>query len=76
MYGASAGVMDSLSGAYTTSKGSWEISVDTTQKVADAMHQASNSVRELFSSTVVQTSQQEKEAVETRFSPTIIEATR
>ena len=54
MYGASAGVMDSLRGAYTASKGSRDISVDTTQEVADAMHQASTSVCELFSSTVVQ----------------------
>ena len=67
MYGASAGVMDSMGGAYTTSKGSRDISVDTTQRVADAMHQASNGVRELYSSTVVQTTQSEKEKVETRF---------
>ncbi|KAL8950084.1 MAG: hypothetical protein Q9222_003868, partial [Ikaeria aurantiellina] len=66
-YGAAGGVMDSLGGAYTTSKGSRDISVDTTQKVADAMHQASNSVRELYSSTVVQTTQAEKQNVETRF---------
>ncbi|KAI4243477.1 MAG: hypothetical protein L6R40_003479 [Gallowayella cf. fulva] len=66
-YGAAGGVMDSLGGAYTTSKGSRDISVDTTQKVADAMHQASNSVRELYSSTVVQVTQAEKQNVETRF---------
>ncbi|KAL8889523.1 MAG: hypothetical protein Q9215_003221 [Flavoplaca cf. flavocitrina] len=58
--------MDSLGGAYTTSKGSRDISVDTTQKVADAMHQASNGVRELYSSTVVQVAQAEKQNVETR----------
>ncbi|KAL8654944.1 MAG: hypothetical protein Q9226_003238 [Calogaya cf. arnoldii] len=66
-YGAAGGVMDSLGGAYTTSKGSRDISVDTTQKVADAMHQASNGVRELYSSTVVQVTQTEKQSVETRF---------
>ncbi|KAL8911710.1 MAG: hypothetical protein Q9171_003162 [Xanthocarpia ochracea] len=66
-YGAAGGVMDSLGGAYTTSKGSRDISVDTTQKVADAMHQASNGVRELYSSTVVQVTQTEKQDVETRF---------
>ncbi|KAL8680745.1 MAG: hypothetical protein Q9186_003092 [Xanthomendoza sp. 1 TL-2023] len=65
-YGAAGGVMDSLGGAYTTSRGSRDISVDTTQKIADAMHQASNSVRELYSSTVVQVTQAEKQDVETR----------
>ena len=52
-YGGSTGVMSSLGGAYTTSRGSRDITVNTTQKVADAIHQASNSVRELYSSTVV-----------------------
>ncbi|KAI4276921.1 MAG: hypothetical protein LQ337_002168 [Flavoplaca oasis] len=58
-YGAVGGVMDSLGGANTTSKGSRDISVETTQKVADAMHQASNGVRKLYSSTVVQVAQAE-----------------
>ncbi|KAI4214322.1 MAG: hypothetical protein LQ351_003075 [Letrouitia transgressa] len=65
-YGAAGGIMASIGGAYTTSKGSRNITVDTTQKVADAIHQASNSSRELHSSVVVQTSQAEKENVETR----------
>ncbi|KAL9612051.1 MAG: hypothetical protein Q9167_003343 [Letrouitia subvulpina] len=65
-YGAAGGIMASIGGAYTTSKGSRDISVDTTQKVADAIHQASNSSRELHSSVIVQTSQAEKENVETR----------
>lgn len=64
--GAAGGAMASVGGAYTTSSGTRDISVNTVQKIADAIHQASSSVRELTSTVVVQTGQQEGENVETR----------
>ncbi|KAH7232389.1 uncharacterized protein BKA55DRAFT_581055 [Fusarium redolens] len=64
--GASGGDMASLGGAYTTSSGTRDISVSTMQKVVDKVHQASNALRALTSTVVVNTDQQEKQAVETR----------
>lgn len=64
--GASGGAMASVGGAYTTSSGTRDISVSTMQRVADAIHQASNAERELTSTVVVNTDQKERENVETR----------
>jgi hypothetical protein len=60
------GGMLSLGGAYATSSGSRDIAGDTTQKITDAIHQASVSVREIQSTVVVQTDQQESQNIETR----------
>lgn len=60
------GGMLSLGGAYATSSGSRDIAGDTTQKITDAIHQASVSVREIHSTVVVQTDQQEGQNIQTR----------
>ena len=66
MMGASGGAMMSAGGAYTTSSGTRDLSVDTVQKVVDAIHQASSATRELQSTVIVQTDQLEKESIQTK----------
>ena len=60
------GGMLSIGGAYATSSGSRDIAADTTQKITDAIHQASVSTREIQSTVVVQTDQQEAQNIQTR----------
>lgn len=60
------GGMMSIGGAYATSSGSRDLAADTTQKITDAIHQASVSVREIQSTVVVQTDQQEAQNIQTR----------
>lgn len=64
--GMGIGGAASLGGAYTTSAGSRDLAVDTAQRVADSFHQATSAMRELRSTVVVQTNQQEKASAQTR----------
>lgn len=64
--GVSGGISAALGGAYSTSSGSRDIAANTIQKLSDNIAQAATSSRELFSTVVVQTSQAEREAIETR----------
>lgn len=64
--GVAGGISAALGGAYSTSRGSRDIAADTIQKLSDNITQAATSSRELFSTVVVQTSQAEREAIETR----------
>ena len=65
-YSVAGGGMASVGGAYTTSSGTRKLTADSMQKVADAVHQASNDVRELQSSVVVQVDSEEKSQLQTR----------
>jgi hypothetical protein len=56
----------SMGGAYTTSSGSRDLAADNVQKISDRIVQASTALRELQSTVVVQTAQQERDAIETR----------
>jgi hypothetical protein len=60
------GATHSLGGAMSESGGSREISGSTVQKLSDNISQASAAMRELQSTVVVQTTQSEKETIETR----------
>ncbi len=60
------GGMLSLGGAYATSSGSRNVAVDSTQKITEAVHQASVGQRELNSTVVVQSDQLERQNIETR----------
>ena len=60
------GGMLSVGAGYATSKGNRDLAGETVQKVTDAIHQASSSVRELQSTVVVQTDQHESENIMTR----------
>lgn len=64
--GLAAGTAGSIGGASSDSRGSREIAASTVQKLSDNITQASASMRELQSTVVVQTTQHEKEAIETR----------
>lgn len=64
--GVAGGAMLSIGGGYSTSSGSRDLTADTQQKVADSVSQATTSVRELHSSVVVQTTEQESQSIETR----------
>jgi hypothetical protein len=56
----------SMGGAYTTSSGSRDLAAENVQKISDRIVQASTALRELQSTVVVQSSQQERDAIETR----------
>lgn len=62
----SAGATHALGGAMSDSSGSREITGNTVQKLSDNISQASAAMRELQSTVVVQSTQQEKESIETR----------
>jgi len=64
--GLAAGLAGSLGGASSNSGGSRDIAASTVQKLSDNITQASASMRELQSTVVVQTTQSEKESIETR----------
>ena len=66
MVNLSAGAAHSLGGATATSKGSRTLNASTMQRLNDNISQASSAVRELHSTVVVESSQAEKESVETR----------
>jgi hypothetical protein len=53
-------------GAYATSSGDRNIDVSTVQRIADNISQASNSVRNLHSTVVIQSTQKERDVVQTR----------
>src|SRR6185369_6221016 len=64
--GVAAGLAGSLGGSTSDSSGSRAIAASTVQKLSDNIMQASTAMRELQSTVVVQTTQSEKEAIETR----------
>ncbi|ESS73482.1 hypothetical protein MGMO_19c00020 [Methyloglobulus morosus KoM1] len=64
--GLAAGLAGSLGGSSSDSSGSRDIAANTVQKLSDNISQASASMRELQSTVVVQTTQTEKESIETR----------
>lgn len=64
--GVAGGISAALGGSYSTSSGSRDIAAETIQKLSENISQAATSARELFSTVVVQTSQAEQEAIETR----------
>lgn len=61
-----AAISGAAGAAYTTSSGDRDIRVSTAQRIADNISQASNSIRNLHSTVVIQSSQQEKDIVQTR----------
>lgn len=63
---ASGGLAGSLGGSTSSSSGTRQVTGSTVQKLSDNVTQASSAMRELQSSVVVQSSQSEKEAIETR----------
>jgi hypothetical protein len=64
--GEGLGISGALGGGYSTSSGSRDITASTVQKLSDNITQASAAMRELQSTVVVQTTQHEKETIETR----------
>ncbi|MGW5456223.1 hypothetical protein [Nocardia sp. NPDC003979] len=64
--GVSAGNSNALGGSYSTSSGSRDIAAETNQRLSERVAQASAASRELYSTTVVQSAQAERSAVETR----------
>ena len=64
--GIAAGASNAIGGAYSTTSGSRDIAANTVQKLSDNVAQAATSSRELHSTVVVQSSQAEHEAIETR----------
>jgi hypothetical protein len=62
----SGGASFSLGGATSKSSGSRELAGSTVQQINDHISQASSAVRELHSTVVIESSQAEKEVVETR----------
>jgi hypothetical protein len=60
------GAAISLGGAYTTSSDRRDLETASTQRIADAFHQASSAERELRSTVVVQGTQAEAASVQTR----------
>ena len=65
-FGIASGLAGSLGGSSSDSEGSREIAASTVQKLSDNITQSSASMRELQSTVVVQTTQNEKETIETR----------
>ncbi len=61
-----AAISGAAGAAYTTSSGDRDITVSTIQRIADNISQASNSIRNLHSTVVIQSSQSEKDVVQTR----------
>lgn len=64
--GATAGNAHSFGGGYSTSSGNRDVTVDTVQQVNDAFSQHSSAIRELRSTVVVTSDQQEYARAETR----------
>jgi len=64
--GAGFGVSGALGGGYSTSSGDRNVHASTVQQISDAFAQASSSVRELRSTIVIQSDQQERAKAETR----------
>lgn len=64
--GMGMGAAASLGGGYTTSSGTRDLTADTTQRIADAFHQATSALRELRSTVVVQSDQAEAAEARTR----------
>jgi len=62
----SAGIAGSLGGSTSSTSGTRDVAGTTVQKLSDNITQASSSLRELQSTVVVQSTQSEKEAIETR----------
>tara|TARA_R110002003_G_scaffold1640_5_gene23378 strand:- start:348 stop:4205 length:3858 start_codon:yes stop_codon:yes gene_type:complete len=65
-YGVAGGIMAAVGGGYTTSSGTRNLAANSMQNIADVVHQASSAVRELRSTVVVQTTQNEKETIQTK----------
>lgn len=65
-WGFAAGLAASLGGSSSDSAGSRDITANTVQKLSDNISQSSAAMRELQSTVVVQTTQSEKESIETR----------
>lgn len=59
-------VSGAIGGAYTTSSGDRNLAANTIQQLSDNISQATTAMRKLNSTIVVQSSQQEKEIIETR----------
>ncbi|MDR6786386.1 hypothetical protein [Pedobacter africanus] len=66
IFGAAAGNAHSFGGGYSTSSGDRDLTVSTVQQVNDAFSQHSTSIRELRSTVVIQSDQQEFARAETR----------
>lgn len=66
MFGAAAGAAHSFGGGYSTSSGDRDFTASTVQQVNDAFSQHSTALRELRSTIVVQSDQQEYARAETR----------
>lgn len=66
MFGAAAGNAHSFGGGYSTSSGDRDFTASTVQQVNDAFSQHSTAIRELRSTVVVQSNQQEYARAETR----------
>ncbi|MBV1855743.1 hypothetical protein [Catellatospora tritici] len=64
--GVVGGGMLSIGGGYATSSGSRDLVGETSQKITDAVHQASSSIREQHATVVVQTDEHERQDIETR----------
>jgi Putative amidase domain len=64
--GAAIGLAGSLGGSTSNSSGTRDIAAKTTQKLSDNINQASTAMRELHSTVVVHSTQNEHEAIETR----------
>ncbi|MGZ5134650.1 MAG: flagellar basal body-associated FliL family protein [Flavitalea sp.] len=64
--GAGFGISGALGGGYSTSSGDRNVHASTVQQISDAFAQASSSVRELRSTIVIQSDQQERAKAETR----------
>jgi hypothetical protein len=64
--GAGYGISGALGGGYSTSSGNRNIHASTVQQISDSFAQASSSVRELRSTIVIQSDQQEHVKAETR----------
>ncbi|MVZ60532.1 hypothetical protein [Sphingobacterium humi] len=66
MFGAAAGNAHSFGGGYSTSTGDRDLTVSTVQQVSDAFAQHSTAIRELRSTVIIQSDQQEYARAETR----------
>jgi len=64
--GAAIGLAGSLGGSTSNSSGTRDIAASTVQKLSDNITQASSAMRELHSTVVVHSTQNEHEAIETR----------
>lgn len=64
--GGSYGLSGAIGGGYTTSSGDRDLNANTAQTLADSIAQTSSAKRGLTSTVVVQSSQQESQAIQTR----------